>query len=234
MCRKLQRFAAAVPLKSALSGGKRWCAAAARSKMREMRRSPVLLRVLAAFAGLSALPAIGCATSMGSASGDGRVVVAVDTPAQSSSEVVQITEVVPPIASGAPAAAPPGRRRLSETVTLGQGTTEPIYVPGQQGQGQQQGAANGVVVNNNITVVNGQQPGYGYGGYYGGYGYGGYGRGSSALGSGRDSRGAGMPANGAWAPTGWEGAQRTAAPGRTPGVGGNFAPPPSFGPRSQR
>lgn len=202
--------------------------------MKEMRLSPVLLHALAALAGLSALSAVGCATSMGSASGEGRVVVAVDTPSQSSSErseVVQVTEVVPPVA---PAAAPPGRRRLSETVTLGQGTTEPIYMPGQQGQAQQ-GAANGVVVNNNITVVNGQQPGYGYGGYYGGYGYGGYGLGSSALGSGRDSRGgAGMPANGAWAPNGWEGAQRTAAPGRTPGVGGNWAPPPSFGPRSQR
>jgi hypothetical protein len=202
-----------------------------------MRLSPVLLahlHALAALAGLSALSAIGCATSMGSASGEGRVVVAVDTPSQSSSEVVQVTEVVQPIASGA---APPGRRRLSETVTLGQGTTEPIYVPGPQGQGQQ-GAASGVVVNNNVTVVNGQQPGYYgdyYGDYYGGYGYGGYGRGSSALGSGRDSRGgAGMPANGAWAPNGWEGAGRTAAPGRTPGVGGNFAPPRSFGPRSQR
>jgi hypothetical protein len=208
--------------------------------MKEMRLSPVLLahrHALAALAGLSALSAIGCATSMGSAAGEGRVVVAVDTPSRSSSEVVQVTEVVQPIASGAPAAAPAGRRRLSETVTLGQGTTEPIYVPGQQGQGQaQQGAANGVVVNNNITVVNGQQAGYGYGGYYGGYGYGGgYGRGAGALGSGRDSRGgAGTPSNGAWAPNGWEGAQRTAAPGRTPGVGGNFAPPPSFGPRSQR
>jgi hypothetical protein len=120
-------------------------------------------------------------------------------------------------------------------VTLGQGTPEPIYVPGAQ---PQQAGANGVVVNNNITVVNGQ-PGYGYGGYYGGYGYGGYGgygRGSSAVGVARDGRGggSGMPANGAWAPTGWEGAQRTAAPGRTPGVGGNYAPAPSFGPRSER
>ena len=220
--------------------------------MNDMRRSPVLLpapnalvglAALSALVGLAALSAMGCATSMGSASGDGRVVVAVDTRSQSSSErteVVQVTEAVQPVA---PAAAPPGRRRLSETVTLGQGTTEPIYVPGQQGQAQQPSAANGVVVNNNITVVNGQQPGYGYGGYYGGYGYGGYGyggyggygRGASASGAGRDGRGgAGMPANGAWAPTGWEGAQRTAAPGRTPGVGGNWAPPPSFGPRAQR
>jgi hypothetical protein len=208
--------------------------------MNAMRSSLVLLRVLAALGGLSALSAsTGCATSMGSASGDGRVVVAVDTPSQSSSErseVVQVTEVVQPVAPAAPA----GRRRLSETVTLGQGTTEPLYVPGQQGQVQQASTANGVVVNNNITVVNGQQPGYGYGGYYGDYGYGGYGgfgRGSGALGTGRDSRGAagaGMPANGAWAPSGWEGAQRTAAPGHTPGVGGNWAPPPSFGPRSQR
>ena len=207
--------------------------------MKEMRLplaslSPVTLVTLATLVAVVALPALGCATSMGSASGDGRVVVAVDTPTQTSSELVQVTEAAPPVA---PEPAAPSRRRLSETVTLGQGTTEPVYVPGQQAQAQQ-GATNGVVVNNNITVVNGQQPGYGYGGYYGGYGYGGYGgygRGSSGLGASRDGRvGNGMPANGAWAPNGWEGAQRTAAPGRTPGVGGNWAPPPSFGPRSQR
>jgi hypothetical protein len=192
-----------------------------------MRIPAGLISSLAAL-GAAGLAGMGCATSMGSASGDGRVVVAVDTPTQSSSELVQVTEVVQPAAPG-PAA--PGRRRLSETVTLGQGTTEPIYVPGQP---QQQAGANGVVVNNNITVMNGQQPGYGYGGYYGGYGYGGYGRGTSGLGAGRDARGAGMAPNGAWAPSGWEGAQRTAAPGHTPGVGGNWAPPPSFGPRSQR
>jgi hypothetical protein len=166
---------------------------------------------------------------MGSASGEGRTVVAVDAPPQTTSELVQVTEVVQPVA---PEPAAPARRRLSEVVTLGQGTPEPIYVPGAQ---PQQAGTNGVVVNNNITVVNGQ-PGYGYGGYYGGYGYGGYGRGSSAVGVARDGRGggSGMPAHGAWAPTGWEGAQRTAAPGRTPGVGGNFAPAPSFGPRSER
>ena len=93
-------------------------------------------------------------------------------------------------------------------------------------------------MNNNITVVNGQ-PGYGYGGYYGtygGYGYGGYGRGSSALhgGHGGDGMSGRGGSNGAWAPTGWEGAGRTAAPGHTPGVGGNWAPAPSYGPRSQR
>jgi len=177
----------------------------------------------------------GCATSMGSASGDGRVVVAVDAPPQTSSEIVQVTEVVQPVA---PEAAAPARRRLSETVTLGQGTTEPIYSPGQP---QPQTGANGVVVNNNVTVVNGQ-PAYADGAYYGGYGYGygggygydgygyGYGRGANA----REGRGGAAPGNGAWAPSGWEGAQRTAAPGRTPGVGGNWAPARSFGPRSQR
>jgi hypothetical protein len=169
---------------------------------------------------------------MGAASGDGRVVVAVDSPPQTSSEVVQITEVVQPVA---PEAAAPGRRRLSEVVTLGQGATEPVYVPGQQ---PAQGAgASGVVVNNNITVVNGQ-PGYGYGGYYGGYGYGGYGRSAGALNGARagarDGRGGTAAGNGAWAPNGWEGAQRTAAPGHTPGVGGNWSPAPSYGPRSQR
>ncbi|MDB5218857.1 MAG: hypothetical protein JWO86_6784 [Myxococcaceae bacterium] len=194
-----------------------------------MRIPAGLISSLAAL-GAAGLASMGCATSLGSASGDGRVVVAVDTPTQSSSELVQVTEVVQPVAAEPPA---PGRRRLSETVTLGQGTTEPIYVPGQPQQ-QAGAGANGVVVNNNITVMNGQQPGYGYGGYYGGYGYGGYGRGTGGLGAGRDARGAGMAPNGAWAPSGWEGAQRTAAPGHTPGVGGNWAPPPSFGPRSQR
>ena len=200
-----------------------------------MRIPLATISFAACAAALAGLSSIGCATSMGNAAGDGRVVVAVDAPPQTTSELVQVTEVVQPVA---PEPAAPARRRLSEVVTLGQGTPEPIYVPGAQ---PQQAGSNGVVVNNNVTVVNGQ-PGYGYGGYYGGYGYGGYGgggyggygRGSSALGGAHDGRGAGMPANGAWAPTGWEGAQRTAAPGRTPGVGGNWAPAPSYGPRSQR
>jgi hypothetical protein len=185
---------------------------------------------LVGLVGAAGLGSAGCATSMGAGSGDGRVVVAVDTPAQvhTSSEVVQVTEVVQPVA---PEAAAPGRRRLSEVVTLGQGTTEPVYVPGQQPA--QAAGANGVVVNNNITVVNGQ-PGYGYGGYYGGYGYGGYGRSAGALNGARDSRGGTTAGSQAWAPNGWEGAQRTAAPGRTPGVGGNWSPAPSYGPRSQR
>jgi len=192
-------------------------------------RIPVGLFLVPAL--VAAIAGSGCATSMGSAAGDGRVVVAVDAPPQTSSEVVQVTEVVQPVAPEAPA---PARRRLSEVVTLGQGTPEPIYVPGQQPA--QAGGPNGVVVNNNITVVNGQ-PGYGYGGYYGGYGYGGYGRGTSALNGSRDGRGGtttGSGGNGAWAPNGWEGAQRTAAPGHTPGVGGNWSSAPSYGPRSQR
>ena len=193
------------------------------------------MRILGSVSWLAVgLVSMGCATS--AASADARTVVAVDAPpSTSSSEVVQVTEVVQPVV---PEAAPPARRRLSEVVTLGQGTTEPVYVPeAQQGQGQP--GPNGVVVNNNITVVNGQ-PGYGYGGYYGTYGgyggYGGYGRGSSALNSGRGGDGvSGRGAsNGPWAPTGWEGAGRTAAPGHTPGVGGNWAPAPSYGPRSQR
>ena len=196
-------------------------------------RPRVPLAALLGVAGLASLASAGCATSMGAASGDGRVVVAVDTPPQTSSDVVQVTEVVQPIAPEAPA---PGRRRLSEVVTLGQGTPEPVYVPGQPAP---QGAGpNGVVVNNNVTVVNGQ-PGYGYGGYYGGYGYGGYGGGgygrtAGALNGARDGRGGTTAGNGAWAPNGWEGAQRTAAPGHTPGVGGNWSPAPSYGPRSQR
>jgi len=168
----------------------------------------------------------GCATTGGSANGQDRVVVAVDPQVQTSSEVVEVTEIVPPVAPEGAAA----RRRLSQTVTLGQGTTEPIYTPAPQVQGQGAGTPN-VTVNNNVTVV---QPSYGgYGGFgygsYGGYGRGGYG-GTTA---GRDGT-RGTPTSRAWAPNGWEGAGRTAAPGRTPGVGGNFSPAPSFGPRSMK
>jgi hypothetical protein len=179
-----------------------------------------------AFAGL------GCATSMGSASSGERVVVAVDAaPARASSSEVVVTDSIPP---PAPAEATGGRRRLSQTVTLGQGASEPIYArpEPQQGTGSN---AQGVTVNNNVTVVN-QTPAV-----YGGYGYGGYGYGTGYGVSGvRDGRSTGLghggsgPSRGAWAPNGWEGAQRTAAPGRTPGVGGNWAPAPSFGPAPMR
>jgi hypothetical protein len=173
-----------------------------------------------------AFASAGCASTLGSSSGQDRVVVAVDAPVtHGSNEVVEVTEVVPPVVVDT---APP-RRRLSQTVTLG--STEPVYAvpPPQQGSG------GNVVVNNNVTVVNGM-PGYGAYGAYGGYGYGGYG----GYGYGGPSRGDGRGSasrsstTGGYAPTGWEGAQRTAAPGRTPGVGGNWAPAPSFGPKALR
>lgn len=176
------------------------------------------MRLFLVLGSVSLVAITGCAAT----TGQERVVVAVDAPvARNSSEVVEVTEVVAPV----PLEAAPMRPRLSQTLTLGQGTAEPVYTVAapQQAQGT---SGSSVVVNNNITVV-GAPPVYGYGGY--GYGYGGagvardYGRGNSST-----SR------SGAWAPSGWEGAQRTAAPGRTPGVGGNWAPAPSHGPRAMK
>src|SRR4051812_30829604 len=106
-------------------------------------RTPGLCTGLVAgvFACASLVGSLGCATSLGSASGQERVVVAVDAPAahaQSSSDV-QITEAMAP-----PAPEPP-RRRLSQTITLGQGTPEG-YAPPPPGP-QNSGGPN-VVVNN--------------------------------------------------------------------------------------
>ena len=129
--------------------------------------------------------------------------------------------------------APAARPRLSQTITLGQGANESVYGSPAPAQASN-GSGSNVTVNNNITVVQ-QQPPAVYGGYGGyGYGYGGYG-GGRAYG-GREGTGAASTSSrsGAWAPTGWEGAGRTAAPGQTPGVGGNFAPAPSFGPRQMK
>ena len=122
--------------------------------------------------------------------------------------------------------------RLSHTVTLGQQDDyAPLPPPGQQGQ---QGG--NVIVNNNINVTPSGYGGYGYGGYYGGYGGYGYSRGGYGRSTGADGRSfttAPAPRS-AWAPSGWEGAQRTAAPGQTPGVGGNYSPPPSYGPQQMK
>jgi hypothetical protein len=121
------------------------------------------------------------------------------------------------------------RPRLSQTVTLGQGT-ESQYTP--SAPPPPAAAAPGVVVNNNI-VVNGGAPAY-YGGYagYGGYGgRGGYGRPTTFYEGGR---GPSYRSGQAWGATGWEGARRTAAPGQTPAVGGNWAPAPSYGPAQMK
>ena len=105
--------------------------------------------------------------------------------------------------------APQGRPRLSKTITLGEEDHSPSAPPPPAG-----GPGNGVnvTVNNNVNVT----PPV----VYGGYGYGGYSYGGSHV-----------PA---WRGSGWEGAQRTAAPGQTPAVGGNWSPPPSYGPRQMK
>lgn len=113
------------------------------------------------------------------------------------------------------------RPRLSRTITLGQDDyAQSRPAPAQQAQG---GNNQTTIVNNNIVV----QPPVIYGGY-GGYGYG-YGGGT--LGDGRTGVSAGTRA---WAPSGWEGAQRTAPRGQTPHVGGNWAPVQDSGPRPMR
>ena len=170
--------------------------------------------------GLVSLAAMtGCATA-----GQERVLAPVDDPppARGSGEAVELTE-----AAFTPVESAPVRPRLGQTLTLGQGATEAVYngPPPQQSQGTT--TSSNVVVNNNITVVGGT-PVYGGFGGYGGYGYGGFGGRDYGRGTSSTSR------SNAWAPTGWEGAGRTAGPGRTPGVGGNFHPAPSHGPRAMR
>lgn len=134
---------------------------------------------------------------------------------------VRAADTAPPPPESAPV-----RPRLSQTITLGQGTESP-YAPAPaptQAAGTTQ--SQNVVVNNNIIVQG--MPQY-YGGYagYGGYAnYGGYGRATSSY----DGRGAGPRGTSQWSSSGWEGARRTAAPGQTPGIGGNWAPAPSYGP----
>lgn len=123
---------------------------------------------------------------------------------------------------------PVARPRLSRSVTLGQGVEEAYQPSADPGPGAQ--PSSNVVINNNVTVI-GAPPVYGYGGY--GYGGWGYGWGSGA----RDARVGSSPRNWGsqpWGSTGWEGAQRTAPPGQTPGVGGSWSPPPSYGPAQMK
>lgn len=192
------------------------------SEMRLLSRLPLELVTVAAL--VSILPLTGCVGSAGNASGSGRVVVAVDGHESTSTQQMEVTEIVPPIA----APEQPARRRLSQTITLGETSSEPTY---RQAPGAPGPAGPNVTVNNNVTVVN-QPPAYGgYGGFggYGGYGGVGYGSGGRTDGSSRSGS-----TRSAWAPNGWEGAGRTAAPGRTPGVGGNWSPAPSHGPAPMR
>lgn len=164
----------------------------------------------------------GCAHTLSSSRED-RVVVAVDTNAAST---VELTEAPAALAAEPVQGAP--RPRLSRTVTLGEGSSEPAYIATPRvAQGTGQMSPN-VVVNNNITVVG--SPPVVYGGY-GGYG-GSYGGSSSGVGYGmREGSSRGQGSGSGWAASGWEGAGRTAAPGQTPHVGGNWSPPASHGPR---
>lgn len=206
-----------------------WCGAEGRSKMVVMRSTSSAIGTWLSALGLGLLGLVtsGCVGTAGNASGSGRVVVAVDGQQSTSTQTFETTEIVPPVATEQP----PARRRLSQTVTLGEQTNDPSYrgapgAPGAPGAGNSQN----VTVNNNVTIV--QQPPIVYGGYGG---FGGYG-GSNAYGAGNGRDGFGRTSNtrGAWAPNGWEGAGRTAAPGHTPGVGGNWSPAPSHGPAPMR
>lgn len=117
------------------------------------------------------------------------------------------------------------RPRLSQTITLGQGTESQYTPSASKPPPVAAPSSQNVVVNNNIIVQGGPQ-------YYGGYtGYGVYGRPGVFNGEGRWGASRGSPT---WGSSGWEGARRTAAPGQTPGVGGNWSPPPSFGPAPMR
>ena len=181
------------------------------------------MRLLPLAAGLSLL--VGCAhpsadiSPVSPSEGRDREVVAV---ADRNEPVVEITESAPP-----PLVAESGARpRLSHVVTLGQGTSDAQYYgPDAPRQAQSQSGPS-VVVNNNVNVGGGYGGGT-YGGYYGG-GY----AGSGSRGS-RSSSSAPRTESG-YAPTGWEGAGRTAGQGQTPGVGGNWPTAPSYGPRQAR
>ena len=120
------------------------------------------------------------------------------------------------------------RPRLSQTITLGQGS-EQQYTPTAPRPVQAAQGPNVVVNNNNNVIVQGTPGYYGYGGYQG---YGGYGRPTTFYSS--DGRSGGYRGTSQWGSSGWEGARRTAAPGQTPGIGGNWAPPPSYGPAQMK
>ena len=126
------------------------------------------------------------------------------------------------------------RPRLSHVVTLGAGSDVAAYSSAEVRASAPAERAHTVVVNNYSPA--GGAYGYLIGGGYGGHGY--------TLGGDRYvtapragevyGRGAqGQPIT-PWAPTGWEGPGRTAAPGQTPGIGGNFPAVRSFGPAPMR
>ena len=148
-------------------------------------------------------------------------VTAEPAPSSIDREVIAVDESPPPEVR------PPARPRLSQTITLGQGSEQP-YMPSAPPSQTQQAPSQSVVVNNNV-VVQGAPGYYGYGGHYG---RGGHGRATTFYGN--DGRTVGHHGTPQWGSTGWEGARRTAAPGQTPGIGGNWAPPPSYGPAQMK
>lgn len=144
--------------------------------------------------------------------------------------MIEDREVVAIDSPPPPEPAPVSRPRLSRTITLGEGT-EAQYTPSAPRPSAPQGPT--VVVNNNVVVQNSTQWYGGYSGYGGYRGYGGYGR-PTTFTDGSRWGGSGGGARPQWGATGWEGAGRTAAPGQTPGVGGNWAPVPSYGPAQMK
>jgi len=142
------------------------------------------------------------------------------SPSQAEREVIAVDQSEP---QPEPVRARP---RLSQTITLGQGNSEATYVgPAPAPAPGAAAGGNNVIINNNVIV---NQPPAVYGGY-GGFGYGRYGSVGVRDGYSRPTTGGSQ-----WGSTGWEGARRTAAPGQTPGVGGNWSPAPSYGPAPMR
>lgn len=134
-------------------------------------------------------------------------------------EVIAIDSAPPP------EVVPVARPRLAQTITLGQGAEQP-YIPAAPPQARAGSASSNVVVNNTIVVQGGAPA------YYGGYGYG---RAPSFYGGGESrSFGTRPSTTPQWGATGWEGARRTAAPGQTPAIGGNWSPAPSYGPAQMK
>lgn len=140
--------------------------------------------------------------------------------------------LAPPEAPPTPEPPPAARPRLSHTITLGHNDDPYLQAP----EAAAAAAPAPEIVNNNIVVQ--PQPVYVYGAPFGGYGYG-YGAGYGARGGrSADARPVARPSSGsppsASGPTGWEGARGTAAPGHTPGIGGNWSSPPSYGPTQMK
>jgi hypothetical protein len=126
----------------------------------------------------------------------------------------------PPLAEAPPAQRP----RLSQTVTLGKENQDVTYTAERPSSAaSRDGAGANVTVNNQVVVH--QAPGF----VPFGYGFG-----ADPARAGYAPRGEGFGAGGSWGASGFEGPVRTAAPGQTPAVGGNWSSAPSYGPRSMR